>query len=59
MQHRDTVEALARDLMQKRFMRAAQIEPWLRDVYATPAETSAKARPDVSKPTAQDPPNPS
>ncbi|AML51695.1 hypothetical protein RC74_10855 [Falsihalocynthiibacter arcticus] len=49
-QHRDRLEALARDLLQKRSMGAAEIEPWLREVFlatltegdGSPAQTPLK-----------------
>ncbi len=46
--HRDTLEALARDLLQKRSMREAQIELWLRDIYAATDRKSIHALPPGS-----------
>lgn len=40
--HRDTLEKLARELLQKRSMRTAEIEPWLREVVSSANAPSAE-----------------
>lgn len=42
VQHRDILEGLARELLQKRSMRTAEIALWLRGAVATPSESSTK-----------------